>query len=459
MRQVRALCVVIASVFTSALVAEFQVNTQATYDQTDAATAMDADGDFLIVWSSYHQDGDSGGIFGQRFDPNCQEVGGEFQLNTETVGNQTEPTIAMHESGSFVAAWHGPGIGEQDIYAQRFNPDAEPLGGEFRVNGVADGRQRFPRAAMSPTGTFIVVWESEKPVAETYAWTAAGQLYDANGAPIRNEFQASQLQDCRYPDAAMDAQGNFVVVWLQDKSTNSIMARLYDADGRPRTGAFAVSSVGFSSVTRPSVAMDNSGNFVVTWDGHSQSASMDDIHARWFRYDGTALSEQFVVNTTIDRAQQNPRVSMTGQGEFVIVWNSESAVEGAAGDVFAQRFNGSCLPVGYELRLNSFTANDQKYPAAAIARSAKFVAVWQSDGQDGSGYGIFATTNAGTCPTDFSDDGFVNFLDYRVLAEEWLTEGESLTADLVKDNIVNACDLAKFCRDWLTPCHQCSLAH
>jgi len=458
MRQVRALCVVIASVFTPALVAEFQVNTQATYDQTDAAIAMDADGDFLIVWSSYHQDGDSGGIFGRRFDPNCREVGGEFQINTETVGNQTEPTIVMHEAGSFVVAWHGPGTGEQDIYARRFNAQVEPLGGEFRVNGVTEGRQRFPRAAMSRTGTFVVVWESEKPVAETYAWTAAGQLYDANGALIGNEFQASQLQDCRYPDAAMDAHGNFVVVWLQDRSTNSIMGRLYDAEGRPRTEAFAVSSIGFSSVTRPSVAMDNGGNFVVTWDGHSQSAGMDDIHARWFRSDGTALSEQFVVNTTIDRAQQNPRISMTGQGEFVIVWNSESEVEGAARDVFAQRFNASCLPVGYELRLNGFTANDQKYPAAAIARSAKFVAAWQSDGQDGSGYGIFATTNARVCPTDLFDDGFVDFLDYCVFAAEWLTEGDSLAADLVEDNIVNPRDLAEFCRDWLMPCQRCSLA-
>ena len=66
MRQVRVLCVVIASVFTPALVAEFRVNTQTAYDQTDAAIAMDAHGDFLIVWSSYLQDGDSGGIFADR---------------------------------------------------------------------------------------------------------------------------------------------------------------------------------------------------------------------------------------------------------------------------------------------------------------------------------------------------------------------------------------------------------
>jgi len=45
-----------------------------------------------------------------------------------------------------------------------------------------------------------------------------------------------------------------------------------------------------------------------------------------------------------------------------------------------------------------------------------------------------------------------------VFAAEWLTEGDSLAADLVEDNIVNPRDLAEFCRDWLTPCQRCSLA-
>jgi hypothetical protein len=405
--------VVIASVFTPALVAEFQVNTQATYDQTDAAIAIDADGDFLTVWSSYHQDGDSGGIFARRFDPNCREVGGEFQINTETIGNQTEPAIAMHEAGSFVVAWHGPGSNEEDISARRFDADGQPVGQEFRVNSLSHGRQRYPRVAASQAGTFVVVWESENPDGE---FTAAAQLYNASGLPLSNELKVDAGYDSRYPDAAMDAHGNFVVVWLQDRSTNSIMARLYNAVGVPTNDPFKVNAIDFSSLTRPDVAMQNDGRFVVTWDGHPQSASMDDIHARWYSAVGTALSEEFTVNTTTESSQQNPRISMTEDGEFVIVWQGETGIEGNGTDVFAQRYSPSCTPVGYEFQFNSYTAADQKYPAVAISRTPNFVAAWQSDGQDGSGYGIYAErAPKAPCETGFAVVG------YELVAEDRLT--------------------------------------
>jgi len=46
---------------TSICRAEFQVNTHTTYDQKNAAIAMDAAGNFVVVWSSYGQDGRSCG--------------------------------------------------------------------------------------------------------------------------------------------------------------------------------------------------------------------------------------------------------------------------------------------------------------------------------------------------------------------------------------------------------------
>jgi len=458
MKQASVVYLAAVCFFASTAAAEYPVNTETTYNQTDAAVVIDADGDYLIVWSSYRQDGDSGGIFAQRFDSNCREVGEEFQINAETVGNQTDPDAAMYDTGGFVVAWHGPGLGEQDVYARRFDADAQPVGEEFRLNTLTDNRQRYPRVAVSPTGAFVVVWESERQAGEDITWAVAARLYDANGTAVGNEFLPSQISGCRYPGAAMDVYGNFVVVWMEDSSINSIMARLYNAAGVPTTNPFAVSFVGFGSLTRPDVAMQNNGNFVVTWDGHLQLSSMDDIHARWFDSYGAALGEQFVVNTTAENAQQNPRISMTEQGEFVIVWHSESAVEANAKDVFARQYNASCVPVGQEVRLNSFAPDEQKYPAVAISRNAKYVAAWQSYGQDGSGYGIFATSSARVCPADFSDDGFVNFLDYCTLGEQWLATGDSLTADLIDDDIIDLLDLDEFCRNWLSPCQECRLA-
>lgn len=440
---------------TAACCAEFQVNTRTSLDQANAAITMDPDGNFVVVWNSrFGTPGRSNDIFGQRFDPNFSPIGDEFQINTETAGNQKEPSAAMDAAGNFVVAWQSEDGNDWDIFAQRFDSNGQRIDDEFRVNSFTDNKQQVPRVGMKPDGDFVIVWESEKLGAEPYERTVAGKLYDANGVAAGGEFEVNLQLQCRYPDVAMDAGGDFAVVWMRDKSTNSIIGRLYNADGTPKAIPFEVSSSGFSSITRPSIAMDNNGNFVVTWDGHSQLAGLDDVYGRWYKFDGTEMSEEFLVNTTLDGAQQNPRIAMTSQREFVIAWHSETGTDDNGKEIFAQRFNSSCTRIGLELLLNSYAADDQKCPAAAISETGKYVTVWQSEGQDGSGYGIFGTMVTKTCPADFSGDGFINFSDYCILAEEWLTQSNLLRADLVVDNRVDARDLAALCQRWLTFCSE-----
>ena len=439
--------------FASVCGAEFQVNTHTSNDQRNAAIAMDAAGNFVVVWSSYLQDGSSNGVFAQLFDPNCGQLGEEFQINATSSGNQAEPVVAMDAAAGFVVSWQGPGLTEEDredIFAQRFDPNGSAAGGEFLVNSYTDGQQLLPCAAMNDDGTFIIVWESSNITTEGDK-AIYGRLYDSNGVEFGAEFLVNaESAVCRYPDVAADANGNFAVVWMEDKSSNSIMGRLFDPNGMPRTDTFDVSTIGFSSVTRPSIAMDDAGRFVVSWDGDPNLAGMDDIHARLYDPNGTPSGEQFLVNTTLTCAQQYPQAAMNGEGEFVIVWDCR--IDPNADnqrDIFGQRFSSSGELIGDEFQINTFELNDQRYPAVAINDAGRFVAVWQSQTQDGSRYGIFARPGPIIGSADFNDDGLVNFRDYNILAGEWLRNGNPLTADLVDDNKIDEQDLAEFCRQWL----------
>jgi hypothetical protein len=76
---------------------------------------------------------------------------------------------------------------------------------------------------------------------------------------------------------------------------------------------------------------------------------------------------------------------------------------------------------------------------------------WQSYGQDGSGYGVFGETGQMVGSADFNNDGFVNFRDYCILADEWLKSGGTITADLIEDNKIDEQDLVEFCYQWLCP--------
>ena len=64
--------------------AEFQVNTYTTVDQTDPSIAIDNNGDFVIAWQSDGQDGDGHGIFAQRYQPpsaSCDPPGNLLAAN------------------------------------------------------------------------------------------------------------------------------------------------------------------------------------------------------------------------------------------------------------------------------------------------------------------------------------------------------------------------------------------
>jgi hypothetical protein len=291
-----------------------------------------------------------------------------------------------------LVTWQGPGLTEEDqedIFAQRFDPNGGPVGDEFIVNTNTIGEQLYPSVAMNNAGAFIIVWESEN-IPEEGDKAICGRFYDSNGIEFDIEFLISEEpSDCRTPEVAIDPNGNFTVVWLQRKGSNSIQGRLFNADCNALTDTFEINTIGFSSNTRPAIAMRADGDFVVTWDGDPNRASDDDIHARLFDPNGTPLGEQFIVNRLRDNAQQNPQVTMNDFGWFVIVWDSRIDPNVNERDIYGQRFDSFGEPVGDEFLINTHIESDQRCPDVAIGEHGRFVTVWQGDSQDGSRFGIF----------------------------------------------------------------------
>lgn len=146
----------------SALGAEFRINTETADHQGDTAAAALADGGFVIAWSSNRQDGDSYGVYGQRFDASGAADGAEFQINTEIASHQYRPTIAALADGGFVVAWMS-NLQDGDltgIYGQRFDASGAAVGGEFQINTYTTSYQSDPSIAGLANGGFVVTWDS-----------------------------------------------------------------------------------------------------------------------------------------------------------------------------------------------------------------------------------------------------------------------------------------------------------
>jgi hypothetical protein len=73
---------------------------------------LDADGDFVVGWSSSDSggtDSDNASVHGQRYASDGSSVGAEFQVNTYTNNGQRSPSVSVDADGDLVVVWQSFG--------------------------------------------------------------------------------------------------------------------------------------------------------------------------------------------------------------------------------------------------------------------------------------------------------------------------------------------------------------
>ncbi|APZ93269.1 PKD domain-containing protein [Fuerstiella marisgermanici] len=377
---------------------EFRVNTTTVDSQQiwtgsggGRAIATDAAGNFVVVWSSGNQDGSSTGIFAQRYDASGNPLGSEFLVNTTTVGEQIDPAVAMHESGSFVITWTGHDGSSFGIFGQRFDVAGNTLGSEFQVNTYTHLYQRLSSVAIDQSGRFVVTWRSDPQDGDGFG--VYGQRFAADGAPLGGEFQVNTttISGQYNPTVAMDNAGGFIIAWssrFQDGDGWGVFGQRYDSNGIAAGGEFQINTTTASNQFSPSVDVDSSGNFVVAWESYTQDGSGNGVYARRYTAAGSPIGAEFQVNTYTTSNQSSPSVAVYPTGDFVITWGS-TGQDGSGVGVFGQRFDPSGSPVGSEFQINTYTSENQSAPSVAIGPAGTFVVVWNSREQDGDTHGVF----------------------------------------------------------------------
>ena len=142
---------------------EFRINTYTIGGQDlTGRPAMEADGNFVVVWQSFGQDGSALGIIGQRFAASGARRGNEFAVNTYTTGDQFGASVTVGRRGDFVVVWeNSPQTGSgSTIRARRYDPTGAAIGGELVVNTSTTGYVSRAQVAPASDGRFVVTWTS-----------------------------------------------------------------------------------------------------------------------------------------------------------------------------------------------------------------------------------------------------------------------------------------------------------
>ena len=268
---------------------EFRVTTGTFQQQTNPDLSMDALGNFVVVYesrgqnsNSFGQDNSGSGIFAQRFDQTGAIVGSEFRVNTRTDGNQTAPTVAMNGLGNFVVTWVGPSGSGNGIFGQRYNNAGQPLGLEFQVNSATQGNQAAPSVAYDDNGNFVVAWQG-RGGQDNDGDGIYAQRYDSNGNPVGGEILVNDTTrgDQVTPSVAIDSGGAFTIVWSGRSSNNRqtvIYGQQFFSNGSRDGGEFQVNDSSSDDQVNPVVALSPTADFIAAWENQDNGNS--DILAR-----------------------------------------------------------------------------------------------------------------------------------------------------------------------------------
>ena len=128
--------------------------------------------------------------------------------------------------------------------------------------------------------------------------------------------------------------------------------------------------------------------FGVFWESENQDGSNYGVYGQQFDKNGDLIHGEFQVNTYTENYQWAPSAASFSGGGFVVVWQS-AGQDGSGYGVFGQRYDGTGTKLGGEFQVNTQEAFNQDVPFVASFQDNSFVVTWRSAGQDGSGYGVY----------------------------------------------------------------------
>jgi hypothetical protein len=276
--------------------------------------------------------------------------------------------------GAKVASFSSGGVVGSALMQSGLVQAQVPIGDEFRVNTNTMGNQQYPRVAVLMNEEFVIVWQGD----QTGDWDIYGQAYDANGTNLSGEFRAhtTTASDQQYPDIARLYKGGFSVVWQSGPNPNyDVYGRGYNVSRNPVGVEFLVNTYTTNDQTSPAIEGLMRGDYVIAYQ--SQRSGSDEIYSQSYSDSHLPIGPETPVNTITSDNQRYPALTDLKDEGFILGWATTTTGQSKT-DIFGRRFNASSAALGIEFLLNNKTTSHCCLGLASLSNGG-YVATWQDD--------------------------------------------------------------------------------
>ncbi len=352
--------------------------TTAGVDQSGFAIEADASGNLRTFWLDrkfvpVNPNNPNLGNYQYALHTRLYDSAGSVLGAAQLLVNFPAPTAVydaeVMPDGSFVIAWiESVNNSIADIKIQRYNAAGSPVGSTVTiVDDAAWAQNATLEIANDSAGNLLLVYNKGDYFDEDSMAVSVSSSNLVTRAPwVVNSSTTSQQKN---PAVALNGAGNGVIVW-NDGDAGKIKGRVVSNYGQTNGAAFdvATDSNVFDQVI--DVAVDASGNFIVSWDDNG-------VRARRFNSSGTPLGAAFLVNTNLAGGRSNGLVSISDSGWSVIYWSAYAQDSGASGGTgaYAQLYDPSGTAVGPEIPVAT-GAKSQVAAAVYIDPDADATFLW-----------------------------------------------------------------------------------
>jgi hypothetical protein len=275
------------------------------------------------------------------------------------------PQVAVNQAGDAVAVWLQQGPNSSIVQVA-----VRPAGGSFGapVDLSAAGQSAYePQVAVDAAGQAVVVWQlgiGSNLVVQA-AVRPAGRSF---GAPVD---LSTHGQNAYYPQVAVDAAGDAVVVWQLGIGSTAVQAAVRPA-GRSFGAPVDLSAAG-QNAYYPQVAVDATDEAVAVWAASNGSNGNSFVQAA-VRPAGGSFGA-LVDLSAAGQCAYYPDVAVDPAGDAVAVWQDSGC------DTFFPNpiVQAAVRPAGGSFGAPAdVSAAGTYYPRVAVGRAGGAVAVWQA---------------------------------------------------------------------------------